>query len=213
MRKIYLFVLLLTILCFVGCSKANKNKIEEFIPQKEENIDDILRSMNFVVGHNEQDTIIGNFTGRGLDTLYVVWDSTKEDGEKWQFYAISNNTSIPKLNLWGHHPLQPKLVNEGDLDGNGTCEVGYLHTWINSQWRYYRILTLVDGEWRYLVEGDYLDTPEWFRQSGIDIAEKGPQKGEVLIHYAYEGPNETQTERIAEIRDTIVKPIYLKIDD
>ena len=70
-----------------------------------------------------------------------------------------------------------------------------------------------DNEWRYLVQGDYLDTPEWFRHSGVEVAEPGAQKGTVLIHHCYEGYNEIKEERIVEIRDTIVKPTYNKIKD
>lgn len=70
-----------------------------------------------------------------------------------------------------------------------------------------------DNEWRYLVQGDYLDTPEWFRHSGVEVAEPGTQKGTVLIHHCYEGYNEIKEERIVEIRDTIVKPTYNQIKD
>ena len=70
-----------------------------------------------------------------------------------------------------------------------------------------------DNEWRYLVQGDYLDTPEWFRHSGVEVAEPGAQKGPVLIHHCYEGYNEIKEERIVEIRDTIVKPTYNQIKD
>lgn len=171
------------------------------------------RDINTIDGHKEKDTIYGNFTGKGIDTLYVVNDTTKSDGEEWQYYAKSTNPKIPRLNLWGFSNASPKLVNEGDLDGNSTCEIGYLHTWMNSQWRYYRILTLVNGKWRYLVEGDYLETPEWFRHSGKEVAERSGLKGKVLIHYAFEGVNDAGTERIIEIRDTIVEPTFSKIDD
>jgi hypothetical protein len=182
------------------------------IMTKIETEDDFLRSIDTVVAHDEQDTIVGNFTGKGIDTLYVVCDTTKGDGEMWQYYAQSNNKEIPRLNLWGYHSIQPKIVNEGDLDGNGTCDMGYLHTWITSQWRFYRIFSLVNGEWRYLVYGDYLDTPLWFRLLGKGIAESTGQKGKILIHYAFEGMNEAQTEKIIEIRDTIVAPQFLKLE-
>ena len=129
------------------------------------------------------------------------------------YYLSSNNKKIPKIELYGCDAAPPKLVNEGDLDGNGTCEVGYIHTWIMSQWRYYRIFSLVKNEWRYLVEGDYLDTPEWFRHSGVEVAESGKKKGTVLIHHYYEGYDEIKEERIAEIRDTIVIPTFNIIDD
>ena len=84
---------------------------------------------------------------------------------------------------------------------------------MNSQWRYYRILTLVKNEWRYLVDGDYLDTPQWFRNSGIEVAEPGPRKGQILIHYYYEGYDLANNDRIREIRDTIVYPTFCTIND
>lgn len=184
------------------------------------NSDTFWRDINTIDAHNEQDTIVGNFTGNGIDTLYIEmvenpkYDVRNDDMEQmYIYYLSSNNKNIPKIELYGCDAAPPKLVNEGDLDGNGTCEVGYIHTWTMSQWRYYRIFTLVKNEWRYLVEGDYLDTPEWFRHSGVDVAEPGKKKGTVLIHHYYEGYDEIKEERIAEIRDTIVTPTFNIIDD
>ena len=105
----------------------------------------------------------------------------------------------------------PKLVNEGDLDGNGTCEVGYLHTWVSSQWRYYRIYTLVNGEWRNLIQGEYLNTPVCLRRSGLEIVKSCGQKGKVLVNYFYEGVNDSGTASIHEIRDTIVNVRFTTI--
>ena len=184
------------------------------------NSDAFWRDINTIDAHNEQDTIVGNFTGNGIDTLYVEmvenpkYNVQNDDMEQmYIYYLSSNNKSIPKIKLYGCDAATPKLVKEGDLDRNGTCEVGYIHTWTMSQWRYYRIFTLVKNEWRYLVEGDYLDTPEWFRHSGVEVAEPGKKKGTVLIHHYYEGYDDIKEERIAEIRDTIVRPTYNKIKD
>lgn len=184
------------------------------------NSDTFWRDINTIDAHNEQDTIVGNFTGNGIDTLYIEmvenpkYDVRNDDMEQMYIYHLSSsNKIIPKIELYGCDAAPPKLVNEGDLDGNGTCEVGYIHTWTMSQWRYYRIFTLVKNEWRYLVEGDYLDTPEWFRHSGVEVAEPGKKKGTVLIHHYYEGYDEIKEERIAEIRDTIVTPTFNIIDD
>ena len=55
-------------------------------------------SNNTVYGHLERDTIVGKFTGKEMDTLFVVCDTTKDCGEMWQYYAVSNNKSIPRLN-------------------------------------------------------------------------------------------------------------------
>lgn len=173
---------------------------------------------NHVVGHDEKDTIIGKFNGKTVDTLFVISkivDKTEDNfyGTE-KFYISSNNKNIPQIELYGIGSDPPKIVNEGDLDGNGTCEVGYLHTGENSQWRQYRIFTLVNGHWRYLVDNiiikgddeDCLITPEWFRASGVEIAEPGPKKGWVKINYATRSIN-------AEIKDTIVRPTFSRIRD
>ena len=147
------------------------------------NSDTFWRDINTIDAHNEQDTMVGNFTGKGIDTLYVEmvenpkYNIQNDDMEQmYIYYLSSNNKNIPKVELYGCDAASPKLVNEGDLDGNGTCEVGYIHTWTMSQWRYYRIFSLVKNEWRYHVEDDYLDTPEWFRHSGVEVAEPGKKK-------------------------------------
>lgn len=176
---------------------------------------EFMHSINTVDAHNEKDTIIGNFTGTSIDTLYVdkVVGHNDEKYKLTEFFLRSTNIKIPSIELYGYADVPPKLVNEGDLDGNGTSEVGYLHTWMNSQWRYYRILTLVNNEWRYLIDGDFLDTPEWFRHTGVEIAEPGKKKGTILIHHYYEGYDSNIDERVFEIRDTIVSPTFTSITD
>lgn len=167
--------------------------------------------VNTVFGHDERDTIVGNFTGRGKDTLYVVKEVIGEYSVdsiiEPKYYIASNNPKIPRRELYGCPNCSPRLVFEGDLDGNGTDEVGYLHTWVMSQWRVYRIFTLVNGKWRYLVEGEYLITDEGFRSTDEEVAKPGPQKGTILIKYGHTTPTES------EIRDTIVRPTYSEITD
>jgi hypothetical protein len=190
-----------------------KINLNEIIENYEFN--EFMHSINTVDAHNEKDTIIGNFTGTSIDTLYVdkVVGQNDEKYKLTEFFLRSTNIKIPSIELYGYADVPPKLVNEGDLDGNGTSEVGYLHTWMNSQWRYYRILTLVNNEWRYLIDGDYLDTPEWFRHAGVEIAKPGKKNGTILIHHYYEGYDSNIDERVFEIRDTIVSPTFTSITD
>lgn len=47
----------------------------------------------------------------------------------------------------------------------------------------------------------------------VDIAEPGPQKGLVLIHYLYYEYDEIKDKRFKEVRDTIVAPTFDMIDD
>ena len=183
--------------------------LQEVLPMSDM---DFMRSINTIIAHNEQDTIVGNITGKGIDTLYVL-EVVGENDQSTKFFMASPNPKIPVIELYGYSAVPPKLVNEGDLDGNGTTEVGYLHTWMNSQWRYYRIFTLVDNQWRYIVEGDYLETPEWFRHSGYEVAEPGISKGTILIHHYHEKYDEDKDELIYEIKDSIVSPIFSPILD
>lgn len=178
-------------------------------PQREE-ID--WRSIQTIDAHDERDTIVGNFTGKSIDSLWVVEKEIFGESSvipiAVKYYMVSSNKRIPRVELYGVMQAPPKLVNEGDLDGNGTCEVGYLHTAENSQWRQYRIFTLRNEKWRYLVEGDFLDTEEWFRHAGVEVAQPGPRKGTVLIHYGV-----SYGDGSVIVKDTIVKSSYSKILD
>lgn len=169
---------------------------------------------NSVKGHIEKDTIVGNFTGNYIDTLYVAikFDEQAEVEDRVKYYAKSNNPALPTIELYGCIGSQPQLVYEGDVDGDGKDEWGYLHTWTMSQWRQYRIYNYdnIRKEWRFLyydVNGgkeSLLDTSEDVRSSGLDIVEKGPAPGLIKINYSNGYPK-------FELRDTIVKPTYTRI--
>ena len=201
------------LLIFLFACNGNKTSIKEnpWIKAwlKE---DESWRSIQTIVAHDEQDAIVGNFTGKGIDILYV--EKVVEDfdllsiGHGCRYYIASPNKNIPKIEIYGTNYAPPKLVNEGDLDGNGTCEVGYLDTWDCSQWRYYSIFTFRNGEWRNLIDGDYLSTCGMFRHSGFEVAEPGLAKGTVLVHYF----NWDLWEAGEDVKDTIVKPTFSRID-
>lgn len=187
--------------------------------------------INSVKGHDERDTIIGNFTGRGIDTLYVErvveckcnlnkdYDGEEHldhemDDELVKYYLTSTNPALGRVELFGCALLAPRLVNEGDLDGNGTCEVGYLYVWTLSQWRGYFLFTFKDGKWRYLINpntetkdkygGGLFETGYLLRGSGYEIATPSGKKGLVRIKYETQGVN-------AIIKDTLVTPDYKEI--
>ena len=168
-----------------------------------------ISRVNYTEGHIEEDTIVGNFTGKGLDTLYVqtVDNGASDPFDAITFYLASPNKKIPRVELYGHPEIRPGLVNEGDLDGNGTCEVGYMTTANAGQWREYFIFTLVDYEWRHLVKGYFLETCMWFRHTGVEIAVPGPRKGTVRIRYglAFEPEDGNY---LAHIQDTILVPTF-----
>lgn len=197
-------------------SDRTYNDVDSF-PQRKVglNQEEIIETYgNSVKGHAEKDTIVGNFSGNSIDTLYVSIkiDMNAEREDRVKYFTESNNPALPTIELYGCLEIQPKLVYEGDVDGDGKDEWGYLHTWENSQWRYYRIYNYDNSrkEWRFLYydagcEGlSLLDTPEYVRSSGVDIVEKGPAPGLIKINY---GIGNAQ----CELRDTIVRPTYTKI--
>jgi hypothetical protein len=149
-------------------------------------------------------------TGKGIDTIYVYtechYPEMNDYDQYTSYYAKSNNPELPTIELWGCDEASPKLVYEGDVDSNGKDEWGYLHTWMTSQWRTYRIYTLVGNEWRFLISSTnkLLDTDETLRGSGLEVIEKGDKKGYVKVHYTCGGINDV-------IRDTIVAATYTKI--
>lgn len=168
---------------------------------------------NSVKGHIERDTIVGNFTGAGIDSLYV-YVYVDESYDNWEdrikYYARSSNPDIPDIELYGCLGLRPSLVYEGDVDGDGKDEWGYLHTWTMSQWRQYRIYNYDASRkiWRHLFHdsngSDFLGTDESFRGSGLEVVEKGPRRGFIKINYDSGGPDFV-------IRDTIVRATYTPI--
>ena len=175
--------------------------------------------LNSVKGHKEKPSIVGNFTGEGIDTIYIDYEIDQyrlSEAQKRKYgiglvgggnvddenisYAVSNNPKLPPVELF----CPNGLVFEGDVDGDGKDEWGYLYSWMTSQWRQYRIYTFDtnSGTWKHLYYGDLLDTPEYVRASGKEIVEKGPRKGLIKINFgSYDGI----------VHDTIVSPTYTPI--
>ena len=160
-------------------------KIDSYsIPELSSDSYELSEYLNSVKGHKEESMIAGNFTGFGIDTIYVVEeeiDCIHNMYDRYKFYAKSNNPELPTIEMFGCGYATPLLVYEGDVDGDGKDEWGYLHTWLNSQWRQYRIYNYdsTRKEWRFLYydtdsdEQYLLCTPEFVRASGVDIVEKG----------------------------------------
>lgn len=174
--------------------------------------------LNSVKGHKEENFIVGNFTGLGMDTIFIADTPLRElsNAERKRLgfglgngtesypirYAVSNNSDIPPVEVYS----PSGLVLEGDVDGDGKDEWGYLYEWMTSQWRQYRIYNYDSKTktWRHLYYGDLLDTSEFVRSSGVDIVEKGPRPGFIKINYDTGGLK-------CELKDTIVKPTYTRI--
>ena len=217
MKYLPLFLLMVVVLSNLGCkSKQTNTQLEDDITSTSQaQTEGRIFYENSVKGHNEERLIVGNFTGYGIDTLYVVGvdnEEAEDDFEKVIYYAKSNNPDIPSIELSAHAYYMPRLVFEGDVDGDGKDDWGYLTTWDSSQWRYYYIFNYDNRtkRWRYLYsdkkgsDEPLLNTSEILRSSGVDIVEKGPRTGYIKIKY-------TSFDANFDLRDTIVKATYTPI--
>lgn len=220
MRLLYLIIFAFFLMSSSGCMnnslrfKNNESFKVETVTDNFQNLYELAQYINHVTGHEECDSIVGNFTGYGLDTIFVVSreiETVDKLGFTIKYFAVSNNPQIPEIEIFGCLTSQPQIVYEGDVDGDGRDEWGYMHTWHSSQWRQYRIYNYdpENKKWRFLYydnkASQFLDTSESLRNSGIDIVEKGPRPGLIKINY--------MTDEVApELRDTIIAPTYTSID-
>lgn len=204
------FVLILAGMCLfmISCTKGKTKSVND-IPFSATTSPEVLsveeipmQYINSVKGHKEEEIICGSFVEGSVDTLYVT-----ETKDKYTFKVFSSNLNIPVLKL--ENTVCPSLVNEGDLDGNGTTEVGILDTWNTSSCRLYRIYTLQNNKWCYLVPP--LETSESVRASGFELAEPTGIKNRIRLRYAdFEAPLSSCSS--SPIKDTIVIASFLSIE-
>lgn len=136
MKYLPIFLISLTLLCVVGCGRKHQSAEADHLAQY-------------------RDTLIGNFNGLEIDTLICEpMDSINADYKrfhhyKWRVFA-KNNTVNPLI--IDYKTIGIHFVNEGDLDGNGTDEWGYVTEWETSNWMGYHAFTNINGEWQHIIE-------------------------------------------------------------
>ena len=164
----------------------------------DDNTDEYMYWNHVITGQKASDQIVGKFDGRHIDTVYIerIFIDDIEDDDHCRYYLCSKSGRLPKVRLDGCMFMKPLIYAEGDLDGNGTDDIGYLNTGVNGQWRFYLILTFRKGEWMLLFDiEDCLSTCQPFRTSGEKIVEPY-KKGKVIVKY--------MECNIYEIKDTIL---------
>lgn len=139
--------------------------------------------VNYIKGFPTDRSITGDFNGNGKqDTLMVgnvhYYNNNHYDGINY-FYFVFSDETIPKLKI-EYSNLDYTIKNEGDLDGDGRDEIGFLYGWGTSGCRSYSVYTLKNNKWKELIEPVFLTMP--IRAMGIVPVEKDPeQEGVILI--------------------------------
>ena len=134
--------------------------------------------------------IRADFNGDGKkETCYV--ETPEIDDEKMECFGECicfikfSDPNIPAIKIESSINLELSIL--GDLDGNGTVEIGISPMWFTSCWSSYYIYTYANGKWKYFVKPipTHCNLLEDLEYTGEKIIEKVPnQKNKYLIKYS-----------------------------
>lgn len=102
-----------------------------------------------------RDTLVGRFNGIDIDTLIceplLPKTDTKMFGEfffEWRLYTTKGTVDDIIIG----NTVAMRFIPEGDLDGNGTEEWGFINQWVSSSWTSYYTFTYDNGRWKTFVD-------------------------------------------------------------
>lgn len=150
MKRLPLFGISLLMLCAFGCRSKQESKESDNLAQY-------------------KDTLIGNFNGLEIDTLICEpIDSLNPNykGFHYKWRVFTKNKTVKDLIL-ENKTIGIHFVYEGDLDGNGTDEWGYVTEWETSNWMCYHAFTNTRGKWEHIIEPTNIWLPHLDPQDSI----------------------------------------------
>ncbi len=150
MKRLPIFVISLLMLSAFGCGSKHESKESDNLAQY-------------------RDTLIGNFNGLEIDTLICEpMDSLNPNykGFHYKWRVFTKNKTVKDLIL-ENKTIGIHFVYEGDLDGNGTDEWGYVTEWETSNWMCYHAFTNINGEWQHIIEPTTIWLPHLDPQDSI----------------------------------------------
>ncbi|MBI1307601.1 MAG: hypothetical protein GC181_13445 [Bacteroidetes bacterium] len=135
------------------------------------------------------DAVEGDYDGDGKkEFMWLLEPDFPEPGKegesfgecigKCQCQIVFSNSNLKPITVESCIGGSP--INEGDLDNNGTDEIGLLPKWWTSCWRSYLVLTKGASSWQNFVEPITTHCDQW--EAGVDVIEKSNQhKGYVVV--------------------------------
>lgn len=151
------------------------------------------------------DAVKGDYNGDGEEEY--MWlekpkfpEATEIEGEYFgeclgecECYIRFSNKNIASIRI--NTCIGGEPVNEGDLDDNGTDEIGLLPYWWTSCWRSYLIYSLNNDKWKDFVEPISTHCVQWEKE--IDAIEKSKKhNGYVIVRSTEMGTFEIKEELV-----------------
>ena len=174
MKRLPLFGISLLMLCAFGCGSKHESNESDNLAQY-------------------RDTLIANFNGLEIDTLICEpMDSINPDyrGFHYKWRVFTKNNSVKPL-IIDNKTIGIHFVKEGDLDGNGTDEWGYVTEWETSNWMCYHAFTNINGEWQHIIEPTSIWLPHLDPQDSIsyritkeDILQSSEDSGFLKVKFS-----------------------------
>lgn len=164
MSRLPIFIISLMILCAFGCGRYQSVQSGSLAQYR--------------------DTIIGNFEGNNIDTLIAEPIDTTIDRSLWDWRIYGKNNTVDTLILSKRFII--RLIQEGDLDGNGTDEFGVRRETDAGTWDNYCVYTYDKGEWKYLIKPIWTYRDHFYTDlnKGADVVERANQSGYVTVRFS-----------------------------
>ena len=165
MKHLPIFLISLILLSAFGCESKHQSEESDSLAQY-------------------RDTIIGNFNGNNIDTLIAEPINTTVDRSLWTWRIYGKNNTVDTLILSQRFAV--RLIQEGDLDGNGTDEFGIRREAEAGTWDNYCVYTYDKGEWKYLIEPIWTYSDHFYTDlnKGADVVERTNQSGYVTVRFS-----------------------------
>ncbi|MDR0682572.1 MAG: hypothetical protein LBG15_12110 [Dysgonamonadaceae bacterium] len=170
------------------------NPLKEYVDNKEVITEDSIIACEDTIPEitdsfetQPQDRLVGYFNDdMVLDTAWVVAPKIRTDVES-EFecygecvsYIQFSDPDIPSIRY--ENSIGGELVNEGDLNENGTDEIGFAPYWFTSAWISYCVWTLSNGKWIDAVEPISVHTTF---QNEPPIKKDPKRKGYAIVTYS-----------------------------
>lgn len=131
-----------------------------------------------------RDILISNFNGLEIDTLIAEPIDTTIDRSLWNWRIYGKHNTVDTMIL--SHRFAVRLIQEGDLDGNGTDEFGVRREAEAGTWDNYCVYTYDNGEWKYLVNPIWTYSDHFYTDlnKGVDVVERANQSGYVTVRFS-----------------------------